>query len=122
MNPTPVITRHAIERYQQRVDRSASPRAAAVAISRILDTATSRATPRRWSRAISTAPGTRYLYSAELPGVCLVVAGGAVVTVHSRPVCAAWLRLAEEIPPRRAARPRAAADSRGDWAFEAEAA
>lgn len=90
MKPTPVITRHAIERYQQRVDARATAREAAIAISLILDRATVCARPRRWSRVIAQAPGTRYLYSANRPGICLVVAGGAVVTVHSRSVCAAW--------------------------------
>lgn len=94
MKPTPVITRHAIERYQQRVDPRASVREAAVALNRILDRAATCSRPRRWSRVIGQAPGTRYLYSAERPGVCLVVAGGAVVTVHSRTLCAAWRQLA----------------------------
>src|SRR4051794_16780294 len=87
MKPTPIITRHAIERYQQRVDARTSMREAAVAISRILEDATVCSRPRKWTRMIATAPGTRYLYSAARPGVCLVVAGGAVVTVHSRSVC-----------------------------------
>jgi hypothetical protein len=95
MKPTPVITRHAIERYQQRVDPHASVREAAVALSRIMDKAAVCSRPRRWSRVIAQAPGTRYLYSADRPGVCLVVAGGAVVTVHSRVVCAAWRHLVQ---------------------------
>ena len=90
MNPTPIITRHAIERYQQRVDRTANVRDAAIAISQILDHATARPRPRRWSRVVAQVAGTRYLYSARRPGVCLVVADGAVVTVHSRAVCASW--------------------------------
>jgi len=96
MSPTPIITRHAIERYRQRVDPAASIRSAAVAISRILDTGTARSRPRHWSRVIGQAPGSRYLYSSEHPGICLVVAGGAVVTVHSRSVCSAWRRVRAE--------------------------
>lgn len=108
MNPTPIITRHAIERYQQRVDRAATKREAAVAISHILDKATARPRPRRWSRTIGQAPGSRYLYSSDHPGVCLVVAGGAVVTVHSRAVCAGWRRLQSELVETRVRRPRPA--------------
>lgn len=90
MHPTPVITKHAIDRYLARVDATATPRQAAVAISRIIDHAVARSRPRHWSRVIGQAAGTRYLYSARQPDVCLVVAGGAVVTVHARAVCAAW--------------------------------
>lgn len=106
MAPTPIITRHAIERYRQRVDPRASSREAAVAISRILDTATARSRPRRWSRTIGQAPGTRYLYSAQQPDVCFVVADGAVVTVHSRSVCSIWRRLRSDLAEPRVRRPR----------------
>jgi hypothetical protein len=106
MKPTPVITKHAIERYQQRVDPRASVREAAVAMSRILDRAAVCSNPRRWSRVIAKAPGTRYLYSADNPGVCLVVAGGAVVTVHSRAVCTVWRHARSTEDGFRSPRPR----------------
>lgn len=105
MKPTPVVTRHAIERYQQRVDPRASAREAAVAISGIAEAAAVCSRPRRWSRVIAQAPGTRYLYSADRPGVCLVVAGGAVVTVHARSVCAAWRAALASDNSRRLRRP-----------------
>lgn len=120
MKPTPVITRHAIERYQQRVDPRASVREAAVALSRILDRAAVCSKPRHWSRVIGQAPGTRYLYSSDRPGVCLVVAGGAVVTVHSRVVCAAWRQMRTVEDRSRSPRPRwrgpATEDMRADAA------
>jgi hypothetical protein len=119
MTPTPIITRHAIERYQQRVDRSASKREAGIAISQILDKATARARPRRWSRTIAHATGSRYLYSADHPGICLVVAGGAVITVHSRPVCAAWQHLRLELVDGRTRRPRPTLDLPAMWEIDA---
>lgn len=99
MNIFPVISRHAIDRYRERVDPSSSPREAAEVISRVLDTGTARPRPRHWMRVASTAPGTRYLYSANWPDVGLVVADGVVVTLHSRGVCRMWVagrRLAVE--------------------------
>jgi hypothetical protein len=119
MTPTPIITRHAIERYQQRVDRSASKREAAIAISQILDKATARARPRRWGRVIGQAPGSRYLYSADHPGICLVVAGGAVVTVHSRRVCAGWRHLRAELVEARTRRRRPTLGLPAIWEIDA---
>lgn len=92
MNPLPIISRHAIDRYRQRVEPTTSVRAAAISISEILHSATACSRPRHWMRVAATAPGTRYLYSADQPNVCLVVADGVVVTVHSRKICAGWRR------------------------------
>lgn len=119
MNPTPVITRHAIERYQQRVDAGVTAREAAISISRILDSAAVCSRPRRWSRVIGQAPGTRYLYSASRPGVCLVVAGGAVVTVHSRSTCAAWRSAWPTDERGRSSRRRYIKPTADDWQAEA---
>ena len=90
MQPLSFISNHAIERYQQRVNPTASRQDALDAIRSILSNATSRSRPRHWMRVAATAPGTRYLYSAAAPHVCLVKANGVIVTVHSRRVCAAW--------------------------------
>jgi hypothetical protein len=119
MTPTPIIARHAIKRYQDRVDRSASKREAALAISHILDKATARPRPRHWSAMISQAPGSRYLYSADYPGICLVVSGGAVVTVHSRPVCAAWRHLRAQLVEGRTRRPRQTVELPAIWEVDA---
>jgi hypothetical protein len=119
MKPSPVITRHAIERYQQRVDAGVNAREAALAISRILDSAAVCSRPRRWSRVIGQAPGTRYLYSASQPGVCLVVAGGAVVTVHSRPTCAAWRNAWPADDRGRSSRPRRDDRFADEWRTDA---
>ena len=119
MKPIPVITKHAIERYQQRVDTGASTREAAIAISEILDRAAVSSRPRHWSRVVAQAPGTRYLYAADRPGVCLVVAGAAVVTVYSRPVCAAWRRDMASWGRPRSSRPRLPEMLRFDWRLDA---
>ena len=92
MQPLSFISNHAIERYQQRVNPTASRQEALDAIRSILSNATARSRPRRWMRVAATAPGTRYLYSATAPHVCLVKSNGVIVTVHSRRVCAAWAR------------------------------
>ena len=84
------ITRHAIDRYRERVDPSSVSPEAILAIGRILSSARTRSCPRRWCRMVGTRPGSRYLFSAEFPGICLVVRGGTVVTVFSRRVCAEW--------------------------------
>jgi hypothetical protein len=95
MRTFPVITKHAIERYAERVESGLTQRDIVGRLVDIIDTATVRSTPRRWMRAAATAAGTRYLYSAQHPDVCLVVAGGAVVTVHSRRMCRVWDGLRE---------------------------
>jgi hypothetical protein len=83
------VTAHAITRYQERVEPGASRQEALRAIREILQHACSRSRPRLWTK-VKTRPGYRYLYSADHPGVCLVVRGRAVVTVFSRSSCAAW--------------------------------
>jgi hypothetical protein len=90
MKTSPIITKHAIERYRERVEPGLAQRDVVERLVEVIETATVRSTPRRWMRVASTAPGTRYLYSAQRPDVCLVVAGGAVVTVHSRLACRVW--------------------------------
>lgn len=103
MKTFPVISRHAIERYRQRVE-PASQRIIVERLARIIETATVRARPRHWMRVAATAPGTRYLYSAEFADVCLVVADGVVVTVHSREACRVWMGQAPDVAKRDAAR------------------
>ncbi len=90
MKPFPLISRHAIDRYRERVDGTATVYTAADVISSILATATSRSRPRHWMRVAATVPGTAYLYSAMYPHIGLVVADGVVVTLHSRRVCRSW--------------------------------
>lgn len=92
MNRSLQVTRHAIERFRDRVDRSATRAEAVKAVRRICGSGRICSRPRKWCRlaGVKTVPGTRYLYSADHPGVCLVLRGNAVVTVFSRPACAEW--------------------------------
>jgi len=85
----PFITAHAIERYQLRVAPWASRREALRAIREILSQAKASPRPRHWMN-VNASSGCRYLYSADCPGVCLVLRGGAVVTVFSRACCLEW--------------------------------
>ena len=92
MNRSLRITRHAINRFRDRVEPHATPVEASETIHQISRSARACSRPRRWCRlaGVGTRPGSRYLYSADYPGVCLVVRGGAAVTVFSRQVCAKW--------------------------------
>lgn len=81
-------TRHAIERFQQRV----APVTTAEAARRIRAAAAgakARPTPRWWT-PVAPAPGLRFLYPADLPGVCLLTRDGAVITIFERSECRSW--------------------------------
>ena len=94
MNRPLQVTCHAIDRFRDRVDRSATRADAVNAVRRICRSGRICSRPRKWCRlaGVRTVPGTRYLYSADHPGICLVVRGNAVVTVISREACAEWRR------------------------------
>jgi hypothetical protein len=81
-------TRHAIERFQQRV-APVSTAEAARRIRAAADSAKVRPTPRWWT-PVAPAPGLLFLYPADLPGVCLLVRDGAVITLFERSQCRAW--------------------------------
>ena len=100
----PFVTAHAIERYQDRVDSCVSRREALRAIREILARANRRSRPRHWTK-VDARPGCRYLYSADHPDVCLVLRGGAVVTVFSRASCSAWFPSLTEPRPHGDLRP-----------------
>jgi len=88
-------TRHAIQRYQQRV-APVSTHDAFKTLQTAAVTARRRATPRWWT-PISPAPGLLFLYPATLPGVCLLCRDGAILTVFERHICRRWAF--EELPP-----------------------
>ncbi len=97
-------TRHAVERYQQRVE-SVTTRQAFRALEAAAATACRRGTPRWWT-PVAPAPGLLFLYPSELPGVCLLCRDGVILTVYERRTCRTWY-VADEAPERR--RHRAAA-------------
>jgi len=90
------ISRHAIDRYRERVDRIADRSVAFRAIAVMLASGTVRATPRWWTTC-RLEPGTRLVYSAMNPDVCLIIKAGTVATLVTRALCA---------PARSLARPR----------------
>lgn len=81
-------TRHAVERYQHRV----APVSTEEAFRRLTvaaATARRRSTPRWWT-PVAPAPGLSFLYPASIPGVCLLVRNGAIITVYERSECQLW--------------------------------
>ncbi len=103
------VTRHAVERFQQRVAHLSMDRSMA-AVQALADSAKARSRPRHWM-ADTTAhlPGTTYLYNSRLPDVCLIVRNGSVITIFTRDACRRWRDDRDEIarPSRWTHRPRA---------------
>jgi hypothetical protein len=81
-------TRHAVRRYQERV-APVSTAEAFRALAAAAATARRRSTPRWWT-PVEPAPGLLYLYPASMPGVCLLVRDGAILTVFQRSQCQVW--------------------------------
>src|SRR4051794_15226363 len=107
MSPPPPIggpmypTRHSIQRFQQRV----APATTAEAARRIRELCAGAAVlrrPRRWTPTCA-GPGVTFLYPAALPGACLVVRDGVVLTVYERTTARSWVRAAEPTDRRRPA-------------------
>jgi hypothetical protein len=78
-----LISGHAIERFCQRVDERASLTQAHAEITSMLSRGRVRSRPRHWMRG-SILPGTRYVYPAHRPGICLIVGDGVVKTVLTK--------------------------------------
>lgn len=93
----PRISRHAVDRYRQRV-ADVSPAEAARRLAELAADATRRPTPRRWT-GVTPGPGLLFLYPHVDSDVCLVMKGETVVTVFSRVVCLTW-RTPKESGPR----------------------
>ncbi len=74
------VSGHAADRWRERVDPSLTWDQAADAIRAFAARGSTRTRPRRWTRT-ALAPGDTYLYCADQPLVCLVVAERVVVTV-----------------------------------------
>jgi hypothetical protein len=84
----PRISRHAIDRYIQRVD-AVTALEAAQRLTLLASRATRRPTPRHWMD-VAPAPGTLFLYPTEDSDICLVLKGDTIVTVFSRVICMSW--------------------------------
>jgi hypothetical protein len=83
---TRAISRHAVERWQERVERGASPRDAHGALRDFLAGGRVRPTPRHWTTA-APEPGLCFVYWARWPGVCALVREHTVVTILTRDLC-----------------------------------
>jgi hypothetical protein len=109
------VSRHAIQRYLERVDDSLSPAKARRAVQEILRAGRSRSTPRRWTQHVRATPGLRFVYWHERPDICLLVLDGTVVTVLTRARSRDALRdgtdLAEVLPLRQRALPASPASA-----------
>jgi hypothetical protein len=86
------ISGHAIQRWRERVDPGTRVPAARAALARFLAHGRSRSTPRHWMSVVKQSPGVRFVYSSDMPGVCVLVRDGAALTVVTRTLCQAACR------------------------------
>ena len=82
------ISGHAVRRWIERVDSTASPLEARLALGQHISMGRIRATPRHWTNA-RPAPGLTFVYWSHRPSVCALAIDGVVVTVLTRALCAA---------------------------------
>lgn len=87
----PEITWHALARWCERVDPTATVWEAREALADFLVHGRARPKPRHWT-LLSPAPGTEFVYSSRLPGVCALLADNTIVTVVTRASRPASLR------------------------------
>lgn len=100
----PRVSAHAVERWQQRVERQASAETARSALHTFIRNGTSRSTPRRWMKDVRQTPGLRYVYSHEYPGVCVLVTAHTALTVVTKSLCGSRAQL-RRVRPRSGGRP-----------------
>lgn len=81
------ISRHAVDRWRERVDTDCRAEQAREAVTRFVRGGRSRPTPRGWMKGVRPAPGLRFIYSANRPGVCVLAWGGTALTVLTRSLC-----------------------------------
>lgn len=81
---TYVLSRHAVDRYAERVLAGQGGRARAqVELLDLVASGKLRPRPRHWTHARAL-PGRQFVYSAFRPGVVAVIEFGVVVTVMTR--------------------------------------
>jgi hypothetical protein len=80
----PAITHHAINRFQERVNPSATPQECRAEIAKIVTLGRSRAKPRHWCSSSKPGPGRRFCFWSKRPGVCVITVDGVAVTVLTR--------------------------------------
>lgn len=115
--PQPRISRHAVDRYRQRV-ADVTPAEANRRLAELAADSTRRPTPRRWTK-VAPAPGMLFLYPHADSDVCLVLKGDTIVTVFSRVVCLSWRTPKESGPRGPVRREPYRRPSPGAWPLEA---
>jgi hypothetical protein len=112
------IAHHAVERWIERVDGTASLAEARMAVGRFVALGRARPTPRHWMRGlVRQEPGTVFVYNAERPRVCAVVVDGVVVTVLVR---ALFERTSRHLTTVTHDGRRPSADERARWRWNRE--
>lgn len=87
------LSSHAVTRWNERVDRHVSRLEARLALGRFISLGRVRPTPRHWMRAdVVPAPGLRFVYCADRPGVCALARDGVVLTIITRSLCSSSSR------------------------------
>ena len=81
------ISRHAVDRWRERVDTSCRTDEARQALAQFVGGGRSRPTPRAWMSGVRPAPGLRFIYSADRPGVCVLARDGTALTVLTKSLC-----------------------------------
>ena len=82
------ITGHAIDRCQQRVAAALTRHEVRGLLTTMVSEGRNRTTPRKWTkRSVFPTPGLSFVYWFELPDVCGLVVGRALVTVLTRDSC-----------------------------------
>jgi hypothetical protein len=115
--PSLHISRHAIERYQQRVDPAVSDAEARIALTRFVMTGRHRPTPRWWMRDhVRAGAGVTFCYCANRADACAIIVDYTVVTVVSRQMFAASKR-PTHLRPVSTCRP-ATASERARWRWD----
>ena len=116
-SPQPWISRHAVDRYRQRV-ADVTPTEAIRRLAELASDSTRRPTPRRWTE-VAPGPGVLFLYPHADSDICLVMKDETIVTVLSRVVCIMW-RTPKPCDPRaRARRQSYRRPAPGAWPLEA---
>lgn len=97
-------SRHAIDRYRERVE-AVEPTEAGRRLVDLASDATRRSRPRHWT-LIEVTPGTTLAYPHAAPDLCLVIIEDTIVTVITRRLCrASRASRSESMPQARQRRP-----------------
>jgi hypothetical protein len=111
-----VVSTHVAQRYQERVDRSASLTEARLAVVQIASLAKARSVPRHWMRGdVRPSPGLVFLIWSRRPDVCLLMRDGVVVTLITRAMCSSSPKRHLAAVASEGRRPAAAEVARWRW-------